>query len=166
MFLGMGHACGPCGRSRIEKAAICVVSKGLQPFLKLNAPPFPAPLGSLCDSRWVVVSIVEEPVSTRVGWTNIYTLLAGGMKPAICPAWSATTWKQTNGAMCPLCHSLWQLTQEQCTMGKSTFQASPPPTSCCQVQFPGTFLTGVYVFNSQGEYTMENTSRGYIAMTL
>lgn len=46
------------------------------------------------------------------------------MKPATCPVWSATTWTPTSGAMCPLCLSLWQPMQEQCTMGKYIFQAS------------------------------------------
>ena len=87
------------------------------------------------------------------------------MKLVTCPAWSAITWKQMNGVTCLLCHSLWQLMQEQCTMGKYTFQASHSSTFCCKVQFQGTFLTCVSMFNSQGVYTMESMSRGYIAMT-
>lgn len=70
------------------------------------------------------VFIVEEPVSMHAAWTSIYTWLAGGMKPATCPVWSVTTWTQTSGVMCPLCLSLWQPMQEQCTMEKYTFQAS------------------------------------------
>lgn len=68
--------------------------------------------------------------------------------------------------MCPPYHSLWQLTREQCTMGKYTFQASHSSAFCYQVQFQGSFLTCMYMFNSQGVYTMENMSHGYIAMTL
>lgn len=67
--------------------------------------------------------------------------------------------------MCPLCHSLWQLTQEQCTMGKYTFQASHPSAFGYKVQFHGALLTCVHMFNSQGVCTMENTSHGSIAMT-
>ena len=72
------------------------------------------------------------------------------MKLVTCPAWSAITWKQMNGVMCLLCHSLWRLMQEQCTMGKYTFQASHSSTFCCKVQFQGSFLTCVSMFNSQG----------------
>ena len=87
------------------------------------------------------------------------------MKRVICPVWSAITWKQMNGVMCLLCHSLWRLMQEQCTMGKYTFQASHSSTFCYKVQFQGTFFTCVSMFNSQAVYTMESMSRGYIAMT-
>lgn len=118
---------------------------------------------------WFTVGVLftaEEPVSMHVGWTNIYTLLVEGMKVATCPAWSAITWIQMNGVTCPLCLSLWQLTQEQCTMGKYTFQASHSSTFCHKAQFQGTCLTYMYMFNSQGVYTMENMSHGCIAMTL
>lgn len=83
-----------------------------------------------------VVFILEEPVSTHVAWTSIYMWSAGGTKLATCPVWSATTWTQTSGAMCRLCLSRWQPTQEQCTMGKYTFQASHSSISLCKVPRP------------------------------
>lgn len=76
--------------SDLEGSYLCDFQR-LAPFLKLNIPPFPDPLGSFCDLRWIFFFIVEEPVSMHVGWTNIYTLLVEGMKPAICPVWSAIT---------------------------------------------------------------------------
>ena len=113
------------------------------PFLKQDAPAFPDWLGYFVVYRGVFFCcccffIVEEPVSTHAGWTNIYMWLVDGMKLVTCPAWSAITWKQMNGVTCLLCHSLWQLTQEQCTMGKYTFQASNSSTFCYKVQFQGT----------------------------
>lgn len=110
------------------RAGVCLASEGLRAAW-CGCSSFLWPTELLCDWQRVV-SVAEEPVSTRVGWTNIYTSLVGGMKPATCPAWSVITWRRTSGVTCPACLSHWQLTPEQCTVGRYTFRASQSSTFC------------------------------------
>lgn len=121
----MGSAYGSWVRPQTERVAAYEIFRGLQPFPTLNRLPFPDGLGPLCDSRPVVASPVGEPVSMRAGWTSICTSSAGGMRRATCPAWSATTSRQTSGATCPPCRSPWPRTRERCTTARYTSQASP-----------------------------------------
>lgn len=87
----MGNAYDYCIGSQNYRVAIHVISKGQTTLSEAGCASFPWLTGLLLWFMVVVVFIVEEPVSMRVGWTNIYTLSVEGMKPAICPVWSATT---------------------------------------------------------------------------